>query len=288
MHNTLQLLLIRFYFTIVSRLFPSLAVVSAHKLFHYPINTNRKNHHEKKLPQAKHITIPLYKNISLQGYKWGKETDPIVLLVHGWSTTGRSMSHFTDLLLKNNYQVVTYDALRHGRTKAKLSDLANWADSVQTVLKHIGGVECIIAHSFGCAAVTVASKHALLTNKLIFIAPIHNVVSVANNFARHLHIPPKIVKSMLSYTWKQNKKGFEKYGKDLEDIFDSTFHVPTLLFHDRHDREIGIEHSHALCQKWKWAKLIQTTGLGHRTILDNKMVVEKAVEFIKTPSIHIH
>lgn len=283
MHNQLQLLFIRIYFTIVSYLFPSFAAKSAYRLFHYPINSTRKNRHEKTLPKAKHFSIPLYDKVSLQGYQWGNEENPIVLLVHGWSTTGRSMSHFTESLLKNNYQVITYDALRHGRTKAKLSDLANWADSVHAVLNHIGNVECIIAHSFGCAAVTVASELGLATKKLVFIAPIHNVTSVSNNFAKHLNIPEHVVEEMLTYTWNQNKQGFEKYGKDLEDIFYSNFHVPTLLFHDTKDKEIGIEHSHALSQKWTWATLVQTEGLGHRSILDDDDVVKETLLFIQAP-----
>lgn len=281
MHNRLQLLFIRFYFAIVSHLFPSFAAKSAYRLFHYPINSTRKNRHEKTLPKSKHFSIPLYDKVTLQGYQWGCENDPIVLLVHGWSTTSRSMSHFTESLLKNHYQVITYDALRHGKTKAKLSDLANWADSVHAVLKHIGNVECVIAHSFGCAAVTVASTLSLATKKIVFIAPIHNVTSVSDNFAKHLNIPTHVVEQMRTYTWDQNRKGFEQYGKDLEDIFNSDFHVPTLLFHDTKDKEIGIEHSHALSQKWTWATLIQTQDLGHRTILDNKMVVKKTLAFIK-------
>ena len=223
MHNKLQLLFIRIYFTIVSYLFPSFAAKSAYRLFHYPINSTRKNRHEKTLPKAKHFSIPLYDKVSLQGYQWGNEENPIVLLVHGWSTTGRSMSHFTESLLKNNYQVITYDALRHGRTKAKLSDLANWADSVHAVLNHIGNVECIIAHSFGCAAVTVASELGLATKKLVFIAPIHNVTSVSNNFAKHLNIPEHVVEEMLTYTGIKTNKVLKSMEKTWKIYFIQTF-----------------------------------------------------------------
>ena len=281
MHHPIQLKLIRLYFSIVSRLFPSLAVVSAYRLFHYPVNTTRKNRNELPLPKAEKFTIPLYRNVTLQGYKWGDETDPVVLLVHGWSTTSRSMSHFIDILLKHHFQVVTYDALRHGETKAELSDLANWADSVKAALKQTGQVECIIAHSFGGAAVTVASKLGLNTKKLVLIAPIHNVITVSDNFAQRLGISPAIVKKMRDYTWEQNRQRFELYGKDWNDLFNSSFHVPTLIFHDKEDREIGIEHSLALCQKWPWAILKKTTGLGHRKILDDAAVTKGAVSFIE-------
>ena len=282
MHNRLQLTLIRIYFSIVSRLFPSLAIASAHKLFHYPVNTKRKNRNEVTLPTPHIFNIPLYDDLTLQGYRWGETDHPVVLLVHGWSTTSRSMSHFTDILLKNNYQVITYDALRHGSSKAKHSDLASWADSVQAVMRHIGPVECIIAHSFGGAAVTVASKLGLETQKLVLVAPIHDITSVADNFAEHLNIPEEIVKKMRDYTWKRNEKNFKKYGTNWLDIVNSDFQVPTLLFHDTQDREIGIEHSKQICEMWPGATLVPTEDLGHRGILDDEGVSKAIIQFIRT------
>jgi pimeloyl-ACP methyl ester carboxylesterase len=281
MHVKLQLILIRLYFAITSRLFPSLAVISAHRFFHHPTKTKKSNPNEKPLPKAKKFTIKLYEDITLQGYRWGDKNHPIVFLVHGWSSTSKSMSHFTDLLLKHNYQVISYDAIRHGQSNGKLSDLASWADSVQAILDYVGEVECIIAHSFGCAAVTVASNLGLSTKKLVFIAPIHNVNTILKRFGEQLGIPTHILERMKDYTWKYNKQRFEVYGKNLEDIFHSKFHVPTLIFHDSEDKEVNIENAKALCQQWPWAVLKETHGLGHRRILYDEKVVEETIEFIK-------
>ncbi len=280
MHSKIQLKFIHFYFWAVSHIFPSLAIYSAHRLFHYPINTKRKNRNELPLPKATLFNIMLYKDIRLQGYKWGKRNHPKILLVHGWSTTSHSMTHFIDILLKNHYQVISYDALRHGASQGSFSDLASWADSVQALMSHIGEVECIIAHSFGGAAVTVASNLGLKTKKLVFIAPIHDIGSVANNFAKHLHIPLHIVKKMTTFTWNHNKINFEKYGNDWIDILNSNFHVPTCIYHDIDDKEIPIIHSELLCKKWIWAELHPTKGLGHRTILDDDKIAQGIVKFI--------
>jgi pimeloyl-ACP methyl ester carboxylesterase len=281
MYHSLLVVLIRIYFAVVGRLFPSLAVTSAHKLFHRPVNSKRKYTNEKKVQDPEKFIITLDESTQLQAYRWGKKTAPIVLLVHGWSTTARSMSNFLDILLQNNYQVISYDALRHGESKGSLSDLAGWANSVQTVMKNIGPVECIVAHSFGGVAVTVASKLGLETKKLVLVAPIHNIIWVADNFAKHLGISLNIVKKMRDYTWNHNEQNFLKYGKDWEDIVRSEFHVPTLIFHDKQDREIGIEHSKLLCKTWPWATLKSTDCLGHRRILDDEKVAEELLMFIK-------
>jgi len=282
MHSDLQLKLIRFYFSLVSSLAPGLAVYSAHKLFHYPVNTQRKNRDERPLPKSEHFAIPLYDNVTLQGYRWGEHSKPAVLLVHGWSTTSRSMSHITEQLLKEGYQVFSYDALRHGNSQREFADLASWADSVQAALKSIGPVECIIAHSFGAAAVTVASKLGLSTQKLVLISPIHDIQAVADRFAGHFGIADEIIHEMTKYTWQQNREAFEKYGKGWKDILKSDFHVPTLLIHDDEDREIGIKHSREIQEIWPWAELITTHGLGHRRILDDGEVVHQVLNFVNS------
>ena len=284
MHHPLQVKLIRFYFALVSPLLPALAVYSAHRLFHSPVNSKRKNQNEKQIVTPEKFFIHLDDKTRLQAYRWGRQQDPAVLLVHGWSTTTRSMTNFLDLLLKNNYQVISYDALRHGESGGKFSDLAGWADSVHAVMKTIGDVECIVAHSFGTAAVTVASKLDLKTKKLVFISPIADMSAVAHKVGKHLGIPMKIIDKMHAYTWKHNKKSFTKYGKDWEALLQSNFKVPTLIFHDKEDREISIEHSELLCKRWPWAKLITTEGLGHRKILDDEAVATRVLTFIQEKS----
>jgi len=284
MHHPLQVKLIRFYFAIVSPLLPSFAVYSAHKLFHYPVNSKRKNQNEKEIEAPERFFIHLDDKTRLQAYRWGEKQHPIILLVHGWSTTTRSMTNFLDLLLRNNYQVISYDALRHGESGGRFSDLAGWADSVQAVMKVLGEVECIVAHSFGTAAVTVASKLGLKTKKLVFISPISDMSAVAHKVGKHLGIPMEIIDKMHAYTWKHNEKSFTKYGKNWEDLLHSDFHVPTLIFHDEEDREIGIEHSKLLCKRWPWAKLLSTEGLGHRRILDDDAVATSVLTFIQEKS----
>jgi len=281
MHNRLQLVFIRLYFWMTSTLLPSFAVYSAHKLFHFPINTKRKNRNALTLPSPKRFNVTFYDDLTLQCYRWGEASHPKVLLVHGWSTTAQSMTHFTHALLQKKYQVISYDALRHGESQKSFSDLASWADSVRAVMLDIGEVECIIAHSFGGAAVTVASKLGLATKKLALIAPIHDIAAVADDFAERFGIPLDIIKKMRSYTWEKNKEHFNKYGTNWNDIVHSKFKVPTLLIHDTDDKEIGVSHSKQICKMWQWAQLIETKGLGHRKILDSQKVVDDVLHFIQ-------
>jgi len=280
MHTNWQKKLICIFFKLISHIAPAFAARCAYRLFHYPVDTQRKHWNEKPLPTPKYFTVSLGDGNILQCYAWGDEHAPAVLLVHGWSTNARSMSHLVDALLQKGYRAVSYDALRHGKSKAKRADLADWAKSVQAVLAHIGHVRCIAAHSFGAAAVTVASKQGLDTDKLLFFAPIHDVVSVSNDFANELCIPDPIVKMMRQYTWEKNRDAFESFGKDWDDLFHTTLQLPTLIFHDINDKRIPIAHSKKLCSQWPSAILVKTKGLGHRKILDDEKVIEQSCRFI--------
>jgi len=281
MHHPIKVKIIRAYFTLFSRIFPKWACISAYTLFHYPVNPKRKNRDARTLPEPNVFTVKLDDRRILQGYRWGEVTSPAVLLVHGWSTNPESMSHFISVLLSEGYQVLSYDALRHGKSSNTFADLADWADSVHAVIDTVGPLECIIAHSFGGAAVTVASKLDLTTKKLVLLAPIHDITSVITDFSERLGIPRDIVVRMQRYTWGKNKKNFTKYGSDWKDIVKSDFHIPTLILHDVDDKEIGIKHSEELCKIWPWATLIPTHDLGHRKILDDPFVVKQTVAFIQ-------
>jgi len=63
-------------------------------------------------------------------------------------------------------------------------------------------------------------------------------------------------------------------------VFHSRFQVPTLIIHDKNDREVDWSNGNHVARMWPWAKFISTTGLGHRRILINQEVIEMVSEFV--------
>ncbi|WP_051038907.1 hypothetical protein [Chamaesiphon minutus] len=59
--------------------------------------------------------------------------------------------------------------------------------------------------------------------------------------------------------------------------------IPAILFHDRRDREVAFEESLHVSQIWATARLIETSGLGHRRILRDESVIAQTVDFMNTP-----
>ena len=52
-----------------------------------------------------------------------------------------------------------------------------------------------------------------------------------------------------------------------------------LIVHDRSDREVPFMSAQALHRAWPGSELVATEGLGHRKLLSDPAVVERAVRF---------
>ena len=57
--------------------------------------------------------------------------------------------------------------------------------------------------------------------------------------------------------------------------------VPALVIHDREDREVPMQQGEALAASWRGARLLRTTGLGHKRILEDERVGQAVADFIR-------
>ncbi len=54
------------------------------------------------------------------------------------------------------------------------------------------------------------------------------------------------------------------------------------MFHDTADNVTPIDDSRAIASAWKRARLIETSGLGHRGALQSKEIHEQVIRFLKS------
>jgi pimeloyl-ACP methyl ester carboxylesterase len=59
-----------------------------------------------------------------------------------------------------------------------------------------------------------------------------------------------------------------------------TMSAPLLVFHDRDDRDVALADGEAIAAAWPGARLVTTTGLGHRRIVHAPAVVAQAIAFL--------
>lgn len=271
---------LKLFFKVSSRTAPFIAVRVAEKLFTTPFHSKRRDIEHEMLESAERFTIPTGNNIKLAGYRWGKKTDPIILLVHGWTATATCFVNFIDPLLERGYQVVSFDAIAHGETSGISVSLTEWADTVIAVMENMGKVYCIMGHSLGAGAIVIASSLKLETDKIVLISPVSDISKVTDQFAEALSIPKKIMEKTHQYAWKKYYTSASKFGNNWNEVFESKFKVPTLIIHDINDKEIDISNARKLLEQWSWAEFMETKRLGHRRIILNPDVITRVLGFI--------
>src|SRR5512147_1617576 len=68
---------------------------------------------------------------------WGN-SDPTVLLMHGWGGARAQMTGFVDALLFAGYRVVAYDQPAHGQSDGKMTNILEIAPTMDLITKQEG------------------------------------------------------------------------------------------------------------------------------------------------------
>ena len=279
--NRYLLKAIRLFFRVCSYIAPGLAIRAAARLFTTPFNKRSLSDVERKLlRRATRFSIPYHGGTALTAYRWGDPSWPVVLFVHGWTGTASTFVMFIEPLLSKGYQIIAYDGPAHGASPGKTANLVEWADSVMAAMQKLQRVHCIVGHSLGAGAILVASSAGLKTDKIVLIAPLNDIVAITEEFAAHLSIPSRTIAGMRDHMAEKLHHRLRRYGHDWFDIFGSRFKVPTLILHDRYDKEIPWANGEAIAKQWPWASFVTTNGLGHRRILINTEVIQQVMEFV--------
>ena len=215
----------------------------------------------------------------LQAWQWGWGSRTI-LLVHGWAGRGLQLGALAAPLVEAGYRVVTYDAPGHGRSHGSSSSLPEMAEAIAAMVRHLGGVDGIVAHSIGAAATTVALSRepSLEVGRLVYLAPSVDMYNVTERFGEMTGFSSEIVerlRSGLEHRFAIRWSQFQ--GLDLA----PSIRRPLLVIHDRDDREIPWREAEALADAWPGARMHSTQGLGHRRILLDRDVIDSTTVFLR-------
>lgn len=244
-----------------------------------PLSQSKQN----LLKSAKLLKVP-YGEIELNGYSWGR-VGSTILLVHGWEQCSSSMSAFINPLLQNGYKVVAFDHPAHGESQGTQTHLVDMAGAIRTFIDYIGvgSVQGIIGHSAGAAsaAMMLAWNRDVTIEKLVLISVPCELTNVIKRFATLTSFPEDLVDNMYQCIELRLRKPIEEISLPKVTYL---LKMPTLVIHDRNDREIPFSDAQALTAKWLEAKFIATSGLGHRRILSEPTVIEQIIKFLNENS----
>lgn len=212
-------------------------------------------------------------------YVWGDPaTQPYALLVHGWSSFGLRFLPWVAMLRELGYAVVTFDQPGHGRSSGTLCTLPEFSATVRAVGRHYGHAALAVAHSLGGPALTLAQDEHWRADKLILIAPAADMRAAARRFFRFVHLGEYL--SAPFFDWHRRRTGVDVDELKIEPRLRS-FGQPGLVVHDLGDRDVPWSEGERYAQHWPGARLLTTSGLGHRRIVDAPEVMAAARAFLR-------
>jgi pimeloyl-ACP methyl ester carboxylesterase len=264
----------RTVFRALWRIAPQRAVDRAVRLLLTPPRQAFSDDELAVLEEASLLPVPMISG-RLIAWRWGHTSDPVVVLVHGWGGRGTQLRGFIDPLLERGFSVVSYDAPGHGMTGGTESSLPHILQGLNTLLDHLGPVQAIIGHSVGGAMAAIAMAQRPEVRCGVLIAPPASLIDHSRRIAAGLNWPEAFraaTQRRIEYRFGVNWKEFEAESARGEQ--------PLLVIHDSRDREVALSEGLRHVRNWPRARLLQTAGLGHRRVLDDRFVIEAAADFV--------
>jgi pimeloyl-ACP methyl ester carboxylesterase len=227
------------------------------------------------LGSAQHSMLT-HRGRPLAVYRWGD--GPTVLLVHGWHGRGGQLGAFVTPLAAAGYRVVAFDAPAHGRTPGRSTDLPEVSEALLNVAGAHPPLHGVIAHSFGAAVTLYAITQGLAPKRVVAVSAPSSIEFLMDSFAARLGVSAAVMAI-------HRRLMEEQFGADLWRRFSPTgiacgLKIPALLVHDDEDREVPWQEGAALARAWPGAEFVRTHGLGHRRILRDPQVVDRACAFL--------
>ena len=211
----------------------------------------------------------------LAGHRWSASGEP-VLLVHGWEGRGSQLGGLALAIAGRGFQPITIDLPAHGSTRGAQTNLLEFAEAIGAMVKHLGGVAGIVAHSFGAAGTTVALREPLPVGRLVYLAPSEDFDHFPKVFGQWLGLPPHLSERM--------KRSVERrLGTSMAELrgrlLAPRMRAPLLVVHDENDVDVPWQDGKTYAEAWPDSRLLTTRGLGHRRILREAEVLTPVAEF---------
>jgi pimeloyl-ACP methyl ester carboxylesterase len=211
----------------------------------------------------------------------GGETRGQVLLVHGWTGRAAFMQGFAPALLREGFDVVLIDLPGHGRSSGRRLNMPLAMEALAAARRACGPFHGIVGHSFGgaiavtAAAGVVPAYRALDVKRLALVAAPDRMSTYFNAFGGFIGLSETAQLVMNDRVRSVAATTLDRFdgGQRLADL-----KLPTLVAHDRGDREIPFADAETMAAAGPHVTLLATEGLGHRRILQSAAVAKAVAE----------
>ena len=275
-------------FKILSLLSPKLAGKLALRIFMTPPKAAAPRR-EAKIREQATLSYRMINNKKIALRVWSSESleqdAPTILLSHGWAGRTSQFVEFIEPLVTAGYCVVGADIPAHGDSPGKRTNILEASQILSIVAAEFGPLSAIIGHSFGTGTILLGmDKYDIKSPKIVLIGAYSRVSFVIDLFSSLFNLNQATMDAM-------QQAGYEKFGDKygIEWDWDSISPVNTIksyqgkvfFIHDETDHEVPIDDVLELHQSRPEAKVLISSGFGHRRILRNKDVIDEVLSFIK-------
>lgn len=255
-------------------------VKKVYKAFFMPKKYETKTQDEEILKSGNNFKVK-YDAGELAVTTWGDESNPKVLLMHGWGGARAQMTGFVKPLLNAGYFVVAYDQPAHGESDGEQTNLLEIAPTMDVMLNQFGKFDVILAHSFG----TLITSYALVKRnfappaRLVYFGAFNRLLDSLPRFQALAQLPDELIHALREMMYAKFSEGV--LNEIVNEDFVKQIQIPALMFHDRSDEVTPVEDSRAIANAWIDAQYVETNGLGHRGALQSADVHEQVINFLK-------
>ncbi len=206
---------------------------------------------------------------------WTLGTGPAVILVHGWGGRSGQLAPIAHALATAGCTAVAFDAPAHGRSGGRTTSMVGFAEAAAAVARRFGA-RAAVGHSVGGAAVAFAASRGLELRAAALVAPLRTPVAFVDQLAGALRLSPAVRNALDERIVRRIGLGFDEVDVARCAPRDPP---PLLIVHDRDDADVPIAAGRALAEAWR-ARLVVTSGLGHRRVLRDAAVIRWIVTFL--------
>ena len=209
---------------------------------------------------------------------------PVVYLVHGWAGQAGQLGGFVGPLVERGHRVVAFDALSHGASDPgpsgpRSATGVELGKALDAVAAEFGPAAAVVAHSMGAVAGLLTLKYGWLsTDRLVLLAPMARYRTQFDVFQRFFGVGPRTRRRVDEAVTARVGVPVDEF--DLAVLAGQVEPVPTLVVHDRQDRQTSYDESVDLVEGLPDARMVTTHGLGHQRLLRDPQVVETVAGFV--------
>lgn len=214
-------------------------------------------------------------------YRWGEDSKPAVLLVHGWTSQASDWLLPARALLHAGVTLVAYDHPAHGASDGLVTSLPDCVDALTRVLAAEGPFDAIVAHSGGGAIVATTLAGLLgpapsSPGRLAVLAPPASLRATMTRFAAKHGFEGAAFKHFEARVDLENGERVDRF-----DVARALAFIPAKLLHvmATADEEIPRTESLGIRAALPAASFLDVSA-DHAGLLTSRTVAKSLLEFV--------